>query len=364
MAATGAKPLIVRVAHSGGRFRVEVPPTASLKDLYDACDLKNPARGRRAVLSKGIKPGGEDLDLEKQTPLQVLNFKRGEQVYMEFRGEMSAAGEAALRKAAEQALDKKMARIPIKGSISVGRKYVYKEDQYSAMCGMHAMNSLLQCHGESEKDCEAAARELEERYTSETGIRDHENQFRDEHGNYNIEVLLHAFSKRNIQLTLLTHPSMELFRKNPVAAEGFLLNRANHWFSIRRVHGNYWILDSTQELPEFCGDLHLDAKIQAMLQAGYTVHVCQGMLATPKPSLHSKNQLYDIERLMYEIKKNNQSSRVQATQSSSGGMSLRDSAKLQQLLNLGMFSREQCENALRQANGNPEAAANMLLQSM
>ena len=129
------------------------------------------------------------------------------------------------------------------------------------------------------------------------------------------------------------------------------------------------MLDSTQELPESCGDLHLDAKINAMQQAGYTIHVplhhkrfetrtffkvCQGMLPNPKPSQHSKNQLYDLERLNYEIKKKNQASRVQKVN--------QDSAALQQLLNLGMFSREQCEQALRNANGNPQQAANILLQ--
>lgn len=353
--AEAGKPLIVRVSHGGGRFRVELPSqSATLRDLYEACEQKNPSRGRRAVLSRGNRAGGDDLEFQLETPLQTLGFKRGEQIWMEFRGEMSAAGEAALQKAAEQAMAKKMAKIPIKGHIAPGRRYVYKEDQYSAMCGMHAMNSLLQCHGESERDCEAAAAELEARYTSQTGIVDHENQFRDEHGNYNIEVLRHAFSKRRIDLTLLSHPSMDLFRQNPAAADGYLLNRANHWFAIRRVHGNFWVLDSTQELPEFCGDLHLDAKINAMQQAGYTIHVCQGMLPNPKPSQHSKNQLYDLERLNYEIKKKNQASRVQKVN--------QDSAALQQLLNLGMFSREQCEQALRNANGNPQQAANILLQ--
>jgi len=364
MADAEAKPLIVRVTHSGGRFRVELPGNgAVLGDLYNACEQKNPARGRRAVISRGTKPGGEDLAFEFGTPLETLGFKRGEQVYMEFRGEMSAAGEAALQKQADDAMDKKMARIPLKGQVSVGRRYVYKEDQYSAMCGMHAMNSLLQCHGESERDCESAAAELEARLAAETGLKDDQNTFRDEHGNYNIAVLQHAFNKRHIQLTPLSHPSMDLFRQNPTAADGYLLNRANHWFAIRRVHGSFWILDSCQKLPEFCGDLHLDAKINAMQQAGYTIHVCQGMLPNPKPSQHSKNQLYDMDRLMYEIKKNNKAARAENAKQNWQNQNQQHNAALQQLLSLGMFSREQCEQALQQAGGNPENAANLLLQA-
>jgi len=346
--------LILRLYHPGGQFRIELPSEgATLKDLWDQAEIKNPSRGRRAVFTLGNRPGGAELDYEAATPLHTLGFKRGQQIYMNFMGDMSVMGKRKLEQEKAQNLEKKMSKIPVKGHVEPYRQYVYKEDQYSAMCGMHAINSLLQSHGESEKECEAVARDLESRFMSQTGMKEVGDQFRDEHGNYNIAVIQEALKKRNIQLTPLEHPSMELFRRNPTTADGFLLNRAEHWFAIRRVHGKFWTLDSCQPLPEFCGDTYLEAKIATMRASGYTIYVCQGVLPNPKPSQHSKNQLYDVERVMWEAKRQSrEASKVQAQQ---------HSAALQQLINLGMFPQDVCERALTQAGGNAENAANLLL---
>jgi hypothetical protein len=64
--------------------------------------------------------------------------------------------------------------------------------------------------------------------------------------------------------------------QNPHKETGFILNRSEHWFSLRRL-GQYWFdVNSTQEKPKHVTDSYLGMLLGQMKQDGYSVFVVRG----------------------------------------------------------------------------------------
>jgi hypothetical protein len=53
-------------------------------------------------------------------------------------------------------------------------------------------------------------------------------------------------------------------------------NRSSHWFTIRRINGRFWNLNSTFEVPEVVSDFFLGAFISTLQNDGYDVFVPRG----------------------------------------------------------------------------------------
>ena len=53
--------------------------------------------------------------------------------------------------------------------------------------------------------------------------------------------------------------------------DGFICNRAAHWFAIRKINDRYYNLNSTLERPEIISHFKLAAEMEALQAAGYSV---------------------------------------------------------------------------------------------
>ena len=53
--------------------------------------------------------------------------------------------------------------------------------------------------------------------------------------------------------------------------EGFICNRAAHWFAIRKINDRYYNLNSTLDRPEIISHFKLAAEMEALQAAGYSV---------------------------------------------------------------------------------------------
>ncbi len=151
-----------------------------------------------------------------------------------------------------------------------GQPFIYHELQESALCGQHCLNNLLQQRSFTEIQLSNIAQQLnaEERMI---GVTDSVNV--DATGNFSIQVLRRALQKsHNIELTLWggTHPELE---------DGFIINRREHWFPIRRINGKWFNLNSTSPLPEHISDGYLAAFLAQMRAEHYIVFApSRGML--------------------------------------------------------------------------------------
>lgn len=151
------------------------------------------------------------------------------------------------------------------------------------MCGLHCLNSIVQGPMFDESSLFEIARQLdeEERKLLEsagvaTNAAEGTNNIADD-GNYNIQVLEKAIEGiGSYQLLPLNKPGV---RTDDVAKdnEAFLCNSADHWFAIRKVHGKWFNLNSTntEPGPQIVSDFYLDVFLQS-IEDNYTIYTVKG----------------------------------------------------------------------------------------
>jgi len=167
------------------------------------------------------------------------------------------------------------------------------------LCAVHCVNSLLQGPYFSEVDLGRHAVELddaERRLLQEGGTDSKEykdwlaagSSNADNSGNFSIGVIeatLRGFG--GISCVNMQHPDVaSVVQANPSAETGYICNSHSrqHWFTIRRVRGDWWNLDSLKHSPERIGDIYLAELLRSTKQQGFTVFVVRGDCPLPDPS--------------------------------------------------------------------------------
>jgi ataxin-3 len=173
---------------------------------------------------------------------------------------------------------------------------VYHERQQSALCGVHAVNALLQGPYHSEVGLADIAHELdaseralmlangaETREALEYLAQESFNV--DDSGNFSISVLRTAI-ERSHGVALEADPKMVAGAlANPNRFEAYMFNLQAHWFAIRRLPtraGARWFnLDSMLDRPELISEFFLAAFLHQMQAEGYNIFVVTGALPVP-----------------------------------------------------------------------------------
>jgi Ataxin-3 len=166
--------------------------------------------------------------------------------------------------------------------------WIYHEPQDSALCGQHCLNNLLQNPLFTVGDLADIAEMLdmkEKQFMMEGGSDTvHAIKFLaedsgnvDESGNFSIEVLKAALqNSTNIEL-IPWFPMVALERNEDPSSEiGFIVNRANHWFAVRRVGNHWWDLNSFNSAPQHISMFYLSAFLAQLAQDGYSVFAARG----------------------------------------------------------------------------------------
>lgn len=82
---------------------------------------------------------------------------------------------------------------------------------------------------------------------------------------YNIEAL------KTLDLQMI---SVDTLPKNEdlIGKQGFICNSSDHWFSMRKIEGVWYNLNSTNKrMPEIISDFYLSAFLIAVKQTGYQI---------------------------------------------------------------------------------------------
>lgn len=164
---------------------------------------------------------------------------------------------------------------------------IYFEQQESALCGQHCLNNLLQAPVFTASQLSEIALSLDQReqsllsssssssYMSREGS--HVSNNVDEMGNFSLEVLMAALKVYSIQL--LNWASEEESHIDPLQEKiGFIINRQQHWFSLRKIGKNWWNLNSTLSFPEVITSFSLSAFLAQLRADGYFVFIARGNL--------------------------------------------------------------------------------------
>lgn len=167
--------------------------------------------------------------------------------------------------------------------------WLYHEQQESALCGQHCLNNLLQGPYFSAPDLAQIAEELDAKERShmlENGIDTHTLKYLSEasgnvsdDGNFSIQVLSLALKRLcSIDLTSWSSSEGSNAVQDPTLQEAYIVNRSSHWFSVRKIDGVWWNLNSMNTTPERVSDFYLAAFLGQLRTEGYSVFIVVGDL--------------------------------------------------------------------------------------
>lgn len=183
--------------------------------------------------------------------------------------------------------------------------YLYFERQQAALCGVHAINALLQGPFYTEVELAELARQLDAQerallhasgpaslgfgvphlFQNGSGTQNATAS-----GMFSLQVLAQALKVWDLDLIPLASPAAVHALSNLQAQNGFLCNLNEHWFAVRKVNGEWWNFNSLFPTPKFLGKMYLEAFLLTLLEEGYSLFLVDGNLVGPNPLQFELNQ--------------------------------------------------------------------------
>ena len=163
---------------------------------------------------------------------------------------------------------------------------LYHEKQESALCGRHCLKRqgpYFDAGALADIALELDRKEMA--LMMSQGMTDEARSFLkeqsgnvDEQGNFSVQVLSEAV-QRMFKLTLedARHEEVRPLMRDPAKlAEGFVINRYAHWLCMRKLDGQWWRINSSEEMPERVTEFALGANLAQLTQDGWSVFVVKG----------------------------------------------------------------------------------------
>lgn len=92
-------------------------------------------------------------------------------------------------------------------------------------------------------------------------------------GFFGIQVIQRALENLRLEMIRLGHSDDGSAMANPAGETGYILNRNEHWFSVRKI-GSYWFdLNSTNAAPKFVSNTYISLFLMQLKQDGFSVFV-------------------------------------------------------------------------------------------
>ncbi|RZC84297.1 hypothetical protein C5167_047083 [Papaver somniferum] len=164
---------------------------------------------------------------------------------------------------------------------------LYHEVQESKLCAVHCVNTVLQGPYFSEFDLAALASDLDskERQMMLEGesITDDFLRFDSEEshnvsmdGDFSIQVLQKALEVWDLQVIPLNCPVAEPAQVDPELENAFICHLQDHWFSIRKVNGEWYNFNSLYAAPEHLSRFYLSAYLDSLKGSGWSIFLVRG----------------------------------------------------------------------------------------
>eukprot|EP00442_Polarella_glacialis_P004246 CAMPEP_0115090290 /NCGR_PEP_ID=MMETSP0227-20121206/25324_1 /TAXON_ID=89957 /ORGANISM="Polarella glacialis, Strain CCMP 1383" /LENGTH=311 /DNA_ID=CAMNT_0002481373 /DNA_START=26 /DNA_END=962 /DNA_ORIENTATION=- len=280
---------------------------------------------------------------------------------------------------------------------------IYHEKQIGSLCAIHCVNNLLQGPKFSEQEFRRVTQELDRAEAALMGgaSMDYGNARSD--GFFNVQVVQAVLSKSRYEMDAMSSEAARNNKADTAKETAFILNKNEHWFSVRRIGREWFDLNSCIKVPRHYSDADLRFHISDAVKEGYQVFVVRGdfpkcalELGDPKKLVEAiqgcgrPDQGYSLfagsgqtlssgpgdAPAAAPIAQSDAAALRAARLARFGGggapapaaqppadatPAQRNSESLNTLLAMG-FAKEQSERALQAASGNVERAAESLLQ--
>jgi len=164
---------------------------------------------------------------------------------------------------------------------------IHHEVQQGQLCAQHCLNSLLQSAEFDAIQLGGIAAQLDEveRSRMAEGTAEEYTRFlaepscnMDDSGFFSIQVILKALEIYGLRAEHWHHPSQAAARQNPCSKQAYICNLNQHWFTIRKIGLQWFVIDSCKSGPELVSDTYLEVYLKQIELDGYTVFVVSGSL--------------------------------------------------------------------------------------
>ncbi|KFD60607.1 hypothetical protein M514_12667, partial [Trichuris suis] len=173
---------------------------------------------------------------------------------------------------------------------------IFFEKQEGMMCAQHALNNLLQGAYFSAVDLAEIARKLDELERSVLGTVDGDLSLNvNDDGYFSVQVISEALKVFDLRLVGLC--DFQARNVGSLMCSAFICNFENHWFTLRRIGGRWFNLNSLNSGPTIISDSHLELFLAQLTAEGYTVFVVEGELP-PCPAENDVIDCSDIEEIV------------------------------------------------------------------
>ncbi|XP_021865492.2 ataxin-3 homolog [Spinacia oleracea] len=161
---------------------------------------------------------------------------------------------------------------------------LYHEVQEAKLCAVHCVNTVLQGPFFSEFDLAALASDLdrtERQMMTQNSVGAGDFGSAESHnvslgGDFSIQVLQKALEVWDLQVIPLDSPVAEPAQVDPELENAFICHLQDHWFSIRKVNGEWYNFDSLYAAPEHLSKFYLSAYLDSLKGAGWSIFLVRG----------------------------------------------------------------------------------------
>lgn len=163
--------------------------------------------------------------------------------------------------------------------------FVYHERQLGALCGVHCVNNVLQGPRFGPGDLAEIGVRLDRKERKLLNGSEIDNENFDggaDGGNFSIQVLRIALARAGVKLLPAEHPDAHELMANPARlVDGFVVQRRDHWYTMRAVGACWWDLDSLLPQPRPLEESRLAPRLGRLISGGHSVFLVVGRLPEP-----------------------------------------------------------------------------------
>eukprot|EP00419_Tripos_fusus_P047172 CAMPEP_0172826920 /NCGR_PEP_ID=MMETSP1075-20121228/19750_1 /TAXON_ID=2916 /ORGANISM="Ceratium fusus, Strain PA161109" /LENGTH=358 /DNA_ID=CAMNT_0013668645 /DNA_START=49 /DNA_END=1125 /DNA_ORIENTATION=- len=159
---------------------------------------------------------------------------------------------------------------------SEGPGGIYHEKQIPNLCGLHAVNNLLQFGYFERGNFDMMAQQLDQQERQMgMAFAPGEGNYRGD-GFYNVTVLQKTLQNFGFEMTRVVCSDWKKDALKHAHEVGFIFNKDEHWFCYRRIHEEWFMINSTQHRPVHFKGHELGSAVNFAVADGFSVYVVRG----------------------------------------------------------------------------------------
>lgn len=224
---------------------------------------------------------------------------------------------------------------------------IFHEKQEGSLCAQHCLNGLLQGEYFTAVDLATIAQQIDEqeRETMAEGGLNSDDYQRfmhqpsgnlDDSGYFSVQVIANALKVWGLELVPYssTDAVAQAAQADPTQSTAYICNYKEHWFTIRKLGGRWFNLNSLLSGPQPISRTYLALFLAQLQQEGYSIFVVVGELPQCQADdFHEEDSDPDLQEALQQSLQESQQAKT-----STEASTLSDDEMLEAALRLSMES--------------------------